>query len=255
MKHYAVSLAVMFILLLASTHSKIGVAWADQAQTATYYQKADLKNGAQLFDNWLKITGTNPEGSHPLYPSEAKKSGTSTWRCKECHGWDYLGNKGRYSKGSHYTGITGVYLVRNQDPAIIYNSLAGENAQHDFSVYLSRSQTWNLVKFLREGQVAIEPAIDSQGQARGDSTQGRTLYTTNCSSCHEADGNGIDFKSDKDGVQGVGWLANDNPQESMHKIRWGHPGSDMPSMIADKNLSDQDAIDILAYSQMLGSSK
>ena len=66
-------------------------------------------------------------------------------------------------------------------------------------------------------------------------------------------GNMIDFKGKKDGIQGVGWLANDNPQESIHKIRWGHPGSDMPSMIVDINLMEQDAINILTYSQSLES--
>lgn len=30
---------------------------------------------------------------------------------------------------------------------------------------------------------------------------------------------------------GVGWLSNDNPQETLHKIRWGHPGTGMPSMV------------------------
>jgi len=61
------------------------------------------------------------------------------------------------------------------------------------------------------------------------------------------------INNDKDGIQGVGWLAIDNPQESIHKIRWGHPGSNMPSIITDKNLSEQDAINILTYSQSLDS--
>jgi thiosulfate dehydrogenase len=117
---------------------------------------------------------------------------------------------------------------------------------------MSASQIWDLVKFLREGQAAIEPVIDAQGQAKGRKERGKALYDAQCSSCHGADGNELDFKGSKEGIQGVGWLANDNPQESIHKIRWGHPGSDMPSMITDKKLSEKDAIDILTYSQTLG---
>ncbi len=251
MKYYAILSAVIILILIAGANINTGIAKADQGQQATAYQQADLKTGAQLYDNWLKITGTKPEGNHPLYPSDAKKSGTSTWRCKECHGWDYIGSKGRYRNGSHFTGITGVYNVRAEKAESLFNGLTRKETQHDFSEYLSRSQVWSLVKFLREGQAAIEPVIDGKGQAKGSAIQGKALYDAQCSSCHGADGNSIDFKSSKEGVQGVGWLAKDNPQESIHKIRWGHPGSKMPSMLADKGLSEQDAIDILTYCQSL----
>ena len=80
------------------------------------YQQADIKNGALLYDNWPKIKKADISDTHPLYPATSKKSGKSTWRCKECHGWDYIGKDGRYSKGSHYTGISGIYGERAEDP-------------------------------------------------------------------------------------------------------------------------------------------
>ena len=252
MKYYAALLAIALIIIIAGTKLDYINANASQAGIETDYAQADLKNGAQLYDNWLKITDAKPEGNNPLYPPEAKKSGKSSWRCKECHGWDYIGNKGRYGKGSHYTGISGVFHVQLTGPDVLYSSLTSTDTKHNFSDYLTKSQLWNLVKFLREGQAAIDPVIDEQGQAKGDTVQGRALYEKYCSSCHGTDGNEIDFKSKKEGIQGVGWLDNDNPQESIHKIRWGHPGSDMPSMIIDKELSEQEAIDILTYSQLLG---
>ncbi len=228
----------------AATGSRVGI--------TNNYEQADTKNGGLLYDNWLKITKADPEGNHPLYPADAKKSGKSTWRCKECHGWDYIGNKGRYSKGSHYTGIGGVYDQRTESPDDLHEDLTNAEDSHDFSAYLSNQQIWDLVKFIREGLAPIEMVINDQGQAKGDAMKGKVLYNANCSSCHGDNGDAIDFKGKKDGIQGVGWLANDNPQESIHKIRWGHPGSDMPSMIQDAGLSEQDAIDILTYSQMLG---
>jgi thiosulfate dehydrogenase len=64
--------------------------------------------------------------------------------------------------------------------------------------------------------------------------------------CHGADGKTIDFG---DG-EGVGDLARDNPWETLHKIRFGHPGSSMPSAV-DNGLSVDDQVDILTYSQTL----
>ena len=95
--------------------------------------------------------------------------------------------------------------------------------------------------------------MDSKGLGKGDTATGKVLYDAQCASCHGMDGNKIDFKGKKDGIQGIGWLANDNPQESIHKIRWGHPGSDMPAMITDKNLTEADAIHLLTYSQSIES--
>ena len=243
-------LFAVLILLLGSLTLVISTN-QDTFAEGSDYQQADLKNGALLYDNWLKIKKADIKDTHPLYPPTSKKSGKSTWRCKECHGWDYIGNKGRYSKGSHFTGITGVFHVQEKSQEALYGSMTNKNAEHDFSEYLSESQILDLVKFLREGQAAIDPVIDSQGKGKGNSTHGKVLYETHCSDCHGSDGNEIDFKDNKEGVQGIGWLTNDNPQESIHKIRWGHPGSDMPSMAVDKNLSEQDSIDILTYSQLL----
>jgi len=245
--------AVLFSAVLTITSIIKSETRSSLESISNGFENADLKSGGLLYDNWLKFSDGKPDGNHPLYPLEAKGSGKTTWRCKECHGWDYIGDQGRYSKGSHYTGIKGVYDARSQDPESLYSSLTNSDTKHDFSAYLSASQLWSLVKFLREGQADISFVLDSQGQAKGNAANGKVLFDAQCSSCHGSDGNDLDFKGDREGIQGVGWLANDNPQESIHKIRWGHPGSNMPSIIVDKKLSEQDAIDILDYSQELGS--
>jgi thiosulfate dehydrogenase len=214
-------------------------------------ESSALNHGAQLYDNWSKLKGETPQGSHPLYPAEGKKHGKSSWRCKECHGWDYIGKDGRYSKGSHFTGFEGVLGSSGKPPAELYEKLAASEKSHDFSTSLKRQELEALSVFLSRGLINTAQYLDSDGNALGDAQAGSKLYGSHCASCHGNDGNSLDFKPKKQGVQGVGWLAVDNPQESLHKIRWGHPGSDMPSMVVDEELTVKDAVDILAYCQAL----
>jgi thiosulfate dehydrogenase len=192
-----------------------------------------------------------PTGSHPLYPAEGKKQGKSSWRRKDCHGWDYIGKDGRYSSGSHFTGIGGVLGNSGRLPSELYEELVAPEGNHDFSAYLKRQELEALSVFLSKGLINTAQYLDSDGNALGDAQAGNRLYGSHCASCHGDDGNTLDFKSKKQGVQGVGWLADDNPQESLHKIRWGHPGSDMSSMVVDEGITVKDTVDLLAYCQTL----
>ena len=97
------------------------------------YAKADLKLGGLLYDKWAKVRNLETTGNHPLYPALGKKKGGDTFRCKECHGWDYIGKDGRYSKGSHYTGIKGLYDSRTKSPEELYSALTDTDAKHNFS--------------------------------------------------------------------------------------------------------------------------
>jgi len=68
-----------------------------------------IARGGRLYDNWLaELEADTPKSSHPAYPAGGRMKGPATWRCKECHGWDYRGNTGDYGRGLHYTGTKGV---------------------------------------------------------------------------------------------------------------------------------------------------
>ena len=50
----------------------------------------DIARGGQLYDNWMDVLELDPPpGRHPAYSAAGQKDGAATWRCKECHGWDY----------------------------------------------------------------------------------------------------------------------------------------------------------------------
>jgi thiosulfate dehydrogenase len=218
------------------------------------YQLADLKAGGLLYDNWLKLKGIKINNTHPMFPDDKKKNGVTSWRCKECHGWDYLGKEGCYHDNHvSYVGIKGVYDVRNRSPEELYFAIADRDEHHDFKKYLrlSASDIWSLVKFIREGLVDFRKVMNPDRSINGDPKKGRIFYWQHCAECHGGDGNKILSREELEGAHGVGWEANADPQETLHKIRWGHPGTDMPSAIIDKGLSDQDTIDILSYCQQL----
>ena len=96
--------------------------------------------GGLLYDKWWKPLGLDaPETDHPLWATQTDntRSGADTWRCKECHGWDYKGAEGAYSGGSHFTGFTGVFQGAGTDPNELLAALQGAtNADHDFSVVM-----------------------------------------------------------------------------------------------------------------------
>ena len=215
---------------------------------------ATIALGGKLYDNWMKTAGVaTPEGNSPLWAGQTTntRTGKDTWRCKECHGWDYKGKDGAYSKGSHLTGFPGVYgAARTKTSAELTAVLKGSaNSNHNFSTYLNADQISALAAFLKEGAVIDESQyIDyaTKKPKSADTAKGKTLYDVTCAACHGADGKLILF----DGKDSLGFLANDNPYEVIHKIRFGQPGAGMPSAI-EQQKSIQDVIDILGYAQTL----
>ena len=212
----------------------------------TKYAEADMVRGGLLYDKWWKINGENePVDTYPGYPEGiGNQTSSTTWRCKECHGWDYKGNDGAYQSGSsHYTGINGLYYVRNKPADDIYDAIRRKNLP------LSEQDIWDLTRFLKEGLVDMNKYIIFTGTLRssatGDVENGRSLYegVGGCLNCHGEDGN-------KKTNVSVGAVTSDNPWEGLHKIRFGQPGTKMSSAI-NKELSLQEQIDILTYAQTL----
>jgi len=223
------------------------------------YLSADPVRGGQLYDRWWTVARVPaPTGKHPLYPPAGVQSGSSTFRCKECHGWDYKGLDGQYGTGSHFTGIVGVQHTA-LSPQQVFDLLKADPAEtpvgHDMDAYgMSDADLWDVVKMTLEGVVDTDDVIPrtctgggsdgavciSDGDCpsgvcditpvfAGDADLlGPIWYDNICASCHGYDGTAINFGSVAYPVY-VGTVAYENPWEFVHKVRFGHPAAAMPA--------------------------
>jgi len=215
----------------------------------------DPIRGGRLWDTWWIVSGLSaPPGNHPLYPPAGQKSGSTTFRCKECHGWDYKGASGAYGAGDHFTGIAGVF-GSTLDPQQMFDVVVGSNEPigHDFySFGLSERDAWDLVSFMQSLVIDANVFIDGTATFVGDAVQGGQFYTTgglpSCVVCHGADGTQINFGTSEN-PEWLGTIATYNPWELMHKVRFGQPDGSMASWLADGGI-DQDVADIGRYAQL-----
>jgi cytochrome c553 len=203
-----------------------------------------IAEGGKLYDNWINITEADdpPMATNPAYPKAGKKRKATTWRCKECHGWDYKGKAGAYAKGSHFSGVAGIRASDGADPAKIVAILKDKN--HGIKKEMMMPEELEKVAlFVSKGQIDMDKYIDPKSKAiKGDKSMGRNLYETICGNCHGLDGKKIDD------MVAMGKVASENPWETLHKIRNGQPDEKMPALRA---LPIQISVDILAYAVTL----
>lgn len=207
-----------------------------------------ISRGGQLYDKWWAvIEADEPQITHSAYPADGKKKGSTTWRCKECHGWDYKGVDGAYSKGSHRTGITGIRAMAGVDPDRIHEILMDET--HGFTdEMISHSAMRKIAFFVSLGQIDMDRYIDrATKKAHGNPGRGAQFFQTICANCHGFDGKEMNF-GDENEPEYVGTVAQHNPWEALHKIRFGQPGVGMVSLSV---LDVQEQVDILSYIQTL----
>lgn len=223
---------------------------------------ADLVRGGQLYDKWWKVSGVldpnEPTTDNPGYAlTQGTQTGSDTWRCKECHGWDYKGSDGAYKQGSsHYTGVMGLMHASEEDaPEELFEAI-GEGvsgmAMSSYSPHLSDQDIWDIVKFIKEGIIDEAQYIDylTKKPIGANTSNGQTLFNSVCASCHGYDGKQINVAHEPGETEYVGTVANENPWEVMHKIRFGMAGTPMPSAIKN-GWSIQDVVDVLGYAQTL----
>jgi thiosulfate dehydrogenase len=221
-KNRAVSLLGPGLVFLVGVLSAPAVALADASEWS-------IARGGLLYDKWYKVIGEKAPGEkHPLYPADGKyasKPGT-TWRCKECHGWDYMGKDGAYAKGKHHTGIVGIRGMDGGDPGKVIALL--KDKDHAYGDKLSAEDLEDVANFVTKGQIDTSKYIDAGNKMPkgGDKAKGASYYNTVCARCHGLDGTEPDDMDKSLGKQ-MG-----NPWEVMHKIMNGNPDEQMPALRA-----------------------
>ena len=214
--------------------------------------------GGRLYDNWMTTSGIEAlPGDHPLWSTQSTNTRTeaTTFRCKECHGWDYKGATGAYGSGSHATGFPGVIRAGKTltEDDLFQVLRGGFNKDHDFRFDISRKNMNALAAFLKFGTKNYSELIDYETKLPRQVpslANGATRYDRTCASCHGDDGKNINFGSVGSPVY-LGDVASGNPWEFLHKALYGQPGESGMPPVSTRGWDDQDLTDLLAHVQSL----
>lgn len=204
--------------------------------------------GGRLYDHWANTLEIEPpRESHPSYPAAGKARGAATWRCKECHGWDYQGVAGAYASGNSYTGIKGIRAYAGAPVERIARIV--RDATHRYTPeMISDDALQYLALFVSKGQIDTYKIVDrASGKITGGNpARGKDIFQNLCAICHGFDGRAQNLGANPPVY--VGTVANAKPWEMLHKVRNGFPGMPMPSNIwwDMKTLAD-----VAAYAQTL----
>ncbi|MDP3190827.1 cytochrome c [Rhodoferax sp.] len=204
---------------------------------------ASIANGGRLYDDWQVHTGGQRQAlPHPAYPPTAyyANAASETWRCKECHGWDYKGHQGQYARGKHATGIKGVRALVGVEPDKIIATL--NSRSHLYGAVLKHRDLQDLANFVSYGQIDMDALIDGRtGLSRGDAARGAAHYRTMCAGCHGLEGAFVAKRH-------VGRVTREDPWHSLHNMLNGHPDDTMPAL---REIDPKVISDILAHMQTL----
>ncbi len=219
--------------------------WAHGDHTLIYGAPSDpskswtLARGGLIYDNWwAAMARERPSQTHPSYPKAGKKTGADTWRCTECHGWDYKGKDGQYAKGPHATGVKGINAAKGRDPKEIMKLLRAPFHGYT-SDMIHNDELARVALFVSRGQHNTDKLINNEtGDVHSGALskkafleRGHSIYQTTCAVCHGFDARRLNFGTLKKPTF-ISTEAKNNPWKVLHKMRNAHPGVEMISLRA-----------------------
>ncbi len=207
--------------------------------------------GGRIYDNWWDaLDREEPKSTNPAYPTAVNKkvTGADTWRCKECHAWDYQGKDGIYAKGGHFTGISGIRGAEGKPLEDLMGVFRDKNHPYTKEM-INDEELKRLAVFVSRGQVDMRTFLDYSKRKvnAGNVEHGREIFQTTCAACHGFDGRALDWGASPEHNY-VGTEAVEVPDEVMHKILNAHTGVQMINLRA---FPFENAIDVIAYAATL----
>jgi cytochrome c553 len=246
------------------------------------YTNADGILGGAAYSKWW-TADAGGSGTQP-----ATTAAADFYRCKACHAWDGLGNAASYANRTGQStlnpnrpDVSSVNL-RSAATAKSFQALfdlvrhvgardidASDNTHADFSMRLTDSQVWDLVKFMREEWVepnllydisvsgptmyvdyaqttptVVAPTVTySNVGALGNESNGQTIVASACASCHGVDGTTLDL-----GGRTLGRFIREKPNEGWFKAKFGEAGTGMDPGLVSTTSDLQDMYAALANS-------
>lgn len=223
-------LNVLAALTVGMVAGSVGA--AEPATSAS--DEASIARGGRLYEYWTHESKEREQViPNPAFTTkQVRVDPADTWRCVECHGWDY--------KGNH--GFIGIRARLGGNPAEIVALL--KTAPHGFEELMHESDLIDLANFVVRGQVDMAPMIASARGLKAGASGWENMFATTCANCHGLDG------GRQRGVPQLGDTARQQPSKVLHVIMNGHAGGNMPALRAFGNGM---AVGMLAYVQTLPS--
>jgi mono/diheme cytochrome c family protein len=193
---------------------------------------ASIVRGGRLYDDWAReVKSRPPSGSHPGFvQKDSAVSPADTWRCKQCHGFDYKGVR----------GLVGIRGFQGKEASAIISVL--KNATHRYEGVLEEADLADLANFVSLGQIDMQAAMDQGRVSKNGATSVEKIFGTVCAGCHGLDGSKLRV------ILPLGDIARRGPDQALHVILNGHPGGEMPALRA---LGTDTAVKTLSFLQTL----
>jgi thiosulfate dehydrogenase len=249
LKRFLSFLMILFLIVVVSI-TFISVSAKENRQ-----ELSPVSRGAQIYDDWTKVIpdAPVPVGNNPVWSRQTNntRSGLDTWRCVECHGWDYQGNTGAFRSGSNFTGFPGILETAGYNRGELVAALDGSSdAQHNFTSMLSEDDVDSVIAFIQTGLINDNEYIDlvTRKVIGGDLNNGKQKYGQACSSCHGEDGTMATFRYEGTEVA-LGTLAIQDPWRFLHRTRFGTARAPEMPLGYEVGWTPEDGRDVVYYVQ------
>lgn len=239
------------------------------------YTSANGITGGIMYDKfWATESGFNQSDSNIAKFNQY----ADFFRCKQCHGWDYLGREGSYinrgPKNNRPNVASGniLQIAKSKTPKELFDAIKKSSGRRDISYDLSTynpttnnvegdkmpnysqiltdAQIWDIVKYLKTEAIDVTQLYDAT--YTGTYPTGSASYTNIGKDGNATNGaayyvqkcgncHGADGKAFLIENMSVGEFTRKKPYEVQHKVKFGQLGS---PMTATTNLTLQNLKDL-----------